>query len=370
MAITLDPPEVATPAPSPRPKPDARATGIGWVQWLVAALLVGAGAVHLALAPSHFGESTVEGIGFVAAAWLQIALAVAILLRPTRVVIFTVIAVSAASIGAWAVSRIWGLPFGEHADHAETVTVVDGLTVAMEAFTVVLAAALLSASVRRFRSHGYAVVAVVAVLALTTALLASPEARDHAAAAHGDSHVDATSSASGAVAGARRVTRTTRAAAAGSASGRVTDLNGHVVKGVKALDVAHEEQPDQLLDAPAPRCSPASSRRRGRPRLAYPTVADAERAGYRLVGGAYGPGAGAHYIGFGGGGFGTFDAARPPTLIYDGVSPTAQVVGLMYLGFGQGARRPRASPDRTTTGTATAACARRRARSSSRSMPT
>ena len=95
MAITLDPPDVATPTPSPprSPKMDARATRIGWVQWLVAALLVGAGAVHLALAPSHFGESTVEGVGFLVAAWLQIALAVAVLLRPTRVVIFTVIAV-------------------------------------------------------------------------------------------------------------------------------------------------------------------------------------------------------------------------------------------------------------------------------------
>ena len=192
MAITLDPPEVATPTPTsspPRPpKPVARTTGIGWVQWLVAALLVGAGAVHLALAPSHFGESTVEGIGFLVAAWLQIALAVAVLLRPTRAVIFTIIAVSAASIGAWAVSRIWGLPFGEHADHAENVTVVDALTVVMEAFTVVLAATLLSPSVRRFRSPGYAVVAVVAVLGLTSALIAAPEARDHSAAAHGDTH--------------------------------------------------------------------------------------------------------------------------------------------------------------------------------------
>ena len=82
-------------------------------------------------------------------AWLQIALAVAVPLRPTRAVIFTIIAVSAASIGAWAVSRIWGLPFGEHADHAENVTVVDALTVVMEAFTVVLAGTLLSSSVRR-----------------------------------------------------------------------------------------------------------------------------------------------------------------------------------------------------------------------------
>src|SRR6188472_1270946 len=105
MAITLDPSDAA---PSRSPTARARASSIGWVQWLVAALLVGAGAVHLALAPSHFGESTVEGVGFLVAAWLQIALAIAVLLRPTRVVIFTTIAVSAASIGAWAVSRIWG----------------------------------------------------------------------------------------------------------------------------------------------------------------------------------------------------------------------------------------------------------------------
>ena len=86
------------------------------------------------------------------------------------------IAVSAASIGAWAVSRIWGLPFGEHADHAEHGDRRRRLTVVMEAFTVVLAATLLSPSVRRFRSRGYAVVAVVAVLGLTSALIAAPEA--------------------------------------------------------------------------------------------------------------------------------------------------------------------------------------------------
>jgi hypothetical protein len=346
MAITLDPPEVATPTPTPSPsrrrppKPAARATGIGWVQWLVAALLVGAGAVHLALAPSHFGESTVEGIGFVVAAWLQIALAIAVLLRPTRAVIFTIIAVSAASIGAWAVSRIWGLPFGEHADHAENVTVVDGLTVVMEAFTLVLAATLLSSSVRRFRSRSYAVIAVVAVLGLTSALIAAPEARDHSAAAHGDTHSDAASGATGATGGAAGHTHDATAASA-SSSGQVTDLNGHVVKGVKAHDVAHEQEPDQLLDAPT-RAVLASQLAAARATaMAFPTVADAERAGYHLVGGAYGPGAGAHYIGgFGGGAFRGFDAAHPPTLIYDGVSPTAQIVGLMYLGMGANAAAP------------------------------
>jgi hypothetical protein len=340
MAITLDPPEVvpaASPArgSSPRsPKLPGPPT-ISWVQWLVATLLVGAGAVHLALAPSHFGESTVEGIGFVVAAWLQLALAVAVLLRPTRVVVFATIAVSAACIGAWAVSRIWGLPLGGEAGHVESVTVVDSLTVVMEAFTVVLAATLLSSSVRQFRSRGYGLVAVVAVLGLTTGLLAAPEARDHAAAHGGHTHDQVAAGA--AVPAAHTHDHST---AAGSTSGAVTDLNGQVVKGVKAHDVAHELEPDQLLDAPT-RALLASQLTAARAAaLAYPTVADAERAGYRLVGGAFGPGAGAHYVGFGGGAFGTFDPAHPPTLIYDGITPGAHVVGLMYLGMGEGGTAP------------------------------
>jgi hypothetical protein len=37
--------------------------------WLLAGLLLAAGAIHLAMVPSHLGESAVEGAGFVAAAW-------------------------------------------------------------------------------------------------------------------------------------------------------------------------------------------------------------------------------------------------------------------------------------------------------------
>ena len=93
--------------------------GVGVVQWALAALLVGAGAVHVAMAPSHFGVSTAEGVGFLVAAWLQIGLAAAVVMRPSRGVIGAVIAVSAACIAVWAVSRTVGLPFGAHAGHAE-----------------------------------------------------------------------------------------------------------------------------------------------------------------------------------------------------------------------------------------------------------
>jgi hypothetical protein len=165
-------------------------------------------------------------------------------------------------------------------------------------------------------------VGVIGALVVTSALLAAPEARDdHAAAAHGATgHAHATTSA--------------------VASAPVTDLNGHVVHGVKAHDVALEQQPDKLLD-PQTRAELAAQLVAARnAALQYPTVADAQAAGYHLVGGGYGPGSGAHYIRFGAGLFGQFDPSTPPTLIYDGTSPTARIVGLMYLGTGANGAAP------------------------------
>ena len=134
MATVLDrPPEVAL---KPRAARDLdhhrRRERAGLMQWVVAALLVGAGMVHLVMAPAHLAESTVEGVGFLVAGWLQLALAVVVVLRPSRWVAIAVIVVSVACLAAWAVSRTTGFPFGAHAGHAESVTTVDGLTVLME----------------------------------------------------------------------------------------------------------------------------------------------------------------------------------------------------------------------------------------------
>jgi len=308
------------------------AAGIGFGRWALAALLVGAGAVHLVMAPSHLGESTAEGLGFLVAAWLQIGLGVAVLLRPWRALWVAAIGVSAALFVAWVVSRTTGLPFGAHSGEAESVTIVDGVTAAMEGAAVVLATALilgLPRGVRRFRSDRLALCTVVAVVALVSAALAAPEARNHGHAADGG-HDHASTSGSAAASGA---TGGHDHGTGSGSSAQLTDLNGHEITGVKAEDVAHESEPDQPLD-PATRDQLASQLVAARETaMRYPTVADATAAGYFLVGGGFGPGAGAHYIGggFGGGGF---DPAKPPTLIYDGISPTSRVVGLMYLGMG------------------------------------
>jgi hypothetical protein len=64
----------------------------------------------------------------------------------------------------------------------------------------------------------------------------------------------------------------------------------------------------------------------------YPTVADAESAGYRAVT-PYIPLIGAHYMNF----LlvdGTFDVSQPEMLLYDGTDPESQIVGLSYYVLG------------------------------------
>ncbi len=344
MATVLDRPTEASLSPlRPADTPGAeRTTGIGLLQWALAALLAGAGAVHFAMAPSHFAESAIEGVGFLVAAWLQIGLAVAVVLKPGRRVTIAAIAVSAACIAAWVVSRTAGLPFGAHAGHAESVTTVDGLTVAMEAAAIAAAAALFSPAARRIHSGFFAFNAVVAVLLVTSIAIASPGADDHAAAAHGDQAAaghDHSSTALPDDGGAAPDGHDHTAVASPS-----TDLNGHTVEGVKASDVAAEHQPDVPLD-PATRTLLAQQLVTARETaMRYPTVADAEAAGYRLVAG-FGPGSGAHYIGGPLTGPGPFDPSSPQSLIYAGTNPTSQMVGLMYFGLGDTAPEGFAGPN-------------------------
>ena len=123
----------------------------------------------------------------------------------------------------------------------------------------------------------------------------------------------------------------------------VTDVNGHRIVGVKAQDVAAENEPDKPLDS-ATRARLVRQLDDARTvAMRYPTVADATDAGYHLVGGGFGPGSGAHYIG---GGFAfDFDPSRPLSLIYDGIHPASKMVGLMYYGMSKTAPEGFAGPN-------------------------
>jgi hypothetical protein len=61
--------------------------------------------------------------------------------------------------------------------------------------------------------------------------------------------------------------------------------------------------------------------------LRYPTVGDAEAAGYRMTT-TYVPCIGAHYIN--GAYLGSFDPSHPAMLLYAGTTPDAKIVGLSY----------------------------------------
>jgi hypothetical protein len=122
----------------------------------------------------------------------------------------------------------------------------------------------------------------------------------------------------------------------------VTDLNGHEIVGVKAQDVKAESVPDKPLDRATHTLLSQQLIAARAVAMQYPTVADATAAGYHLVGGGFGPGSGAHYIG--GYGF-NFDPSHPLALIYDGIAPTSEMVGLMYYSMGNTAPEGFAGPN-------------------------
>jgi hypothetical protein len=74
--------------------------------------------------------------------------------------------------------------------------------------------------------------------------------------------------------------------------------------------------------------------------MQYPTVADAEAAGFRRVG-PFAAGSGAHYIRpdvmsrDGAGGLARFDVDKPIIYLFAGNDPSSPVVGLMYYLFGE-----------------------------------
>jgi hypothetical protein len=314
MTDLLDPPiskavgrEPAAAAPS---GPSTRMAD----RWLLAWLLFGAAAIHFVMAPSHIGQSSVEGSGFVVAGWAQVGLAVAVLVWPRRRgLLLAAVLLSVGLIGAWIVSRTAGLPFGAHEGHPETVGFVDGAAVVLEVLAAVVGLALLVDTGRGLvRSAGAAAIGVTGALVLTTAALASPSARDHAAHSHGDHGV----------AGDGHDHE-----AAEDDLGFAALSNGH----------QHEHGSDEPLTV-GETVTLASQLAATTPLVQqYPTLADAEAGGWRRAG-PFSPGLGVHYQGpaFSLNPDGRMDPEdlAAPMLIYDGIDPESRLAGFMYLAYG------------------------------------
>ena len=292
--------------------------------WFLAALLCGAGTIHVAMAPSHLGEAAVEGAGFLVAAWVQLILAVVVLLRPTRRVMAAVAGSGVAFIAAWVVSRTVGLPFGEHSGHAESVSIVDGVCVALEAAAVLVALSLgAGLATRIVRTTGVAIGGAVGALAFTTAAVASPAARDHAAHSHG------THGAHEAAAGAHDHGGAAHGAATGGDDlGFAALSNGH----------QHEHGNDEPLTTEETVTLARQLAATADLVEKYPTIAAAEAAGWRRAG-PFSPGLGTHYMGpgYSANVDGKMDPEdlQGPLLVFDGLGPDAPLAGFMYMAYGR-----------------------------------
>src|SRR4051794_39537260 len=75
---------------------------------VLAALLAGAAGTHFAMTPAHAGEWLAEGLAFAATGWAQVVLAVAVVVRPTRRVLWAGIVVNLLVLAAYLVSRTAG----------------------------------------------------------------------------------------------------------------------------------------------------------------------------------------------------------------------------------------------------------------------
>lgn len=161
---------------------------------MLAGLSAGAGAIHLIAAPPHFAEIGDLAAGFMVAAAFQLAWIPACLAGPSRRATLVACLVNLGVVAAWALTRTVGLPAGS----PEPVGLPDGASVVFE---VLLIAGLLAhrldldlAVSRRPMSRTLASVAVVPVIGLVILVsalsaVAIATGQDHGAAA--DAHADA-----------------------------------------------------------------------------------------------------------------------------------------------------------------------------------
>jgi predicted branched-subunit amino acid permease len=143
----------------------------------IAALNVGAGAVHFSVAPDHFHEWMPFGVFFTAIAFSQIAWAVGVLWSPRRETMAWGTAATATIVALWVVTRTVGLPVGPQHWTPEPWGRTDGICAAFEIAAVAFGLAMLQAHPRtrvRRRPASLVVAATVAAVIGATSIALSP----------------------------------------------------------------------------------------------------------------------------------------------------------------------------------------------------
>jgi hypothetical protein len=317
-----------------------------YLRWFLAALSVGAGFIHFAVSGEHYDLSWVHGTFFAVVAWLQLAWALGVILRPTRRLLTAGVVLNAGIIGVWAMSRIWGVPIGPDAWTPETIGLADALSTGFEAGIITLSLAVLvrpALASQQLRpslgapAFGVAILGVAVVSSMAVApAFASGHSHGGSEQAAGHSHGAAADSGAahaghGAIVSNAPVGDTPCEQSGPPASeGQISSAGGHGHRGPikwEAMDRPTRDQLGQQLTIAH------------QVALQFPTVADAEASGYRMVTG-YVPCIGAHYI-KASNMIGGFDPAKPSMLLYDGTNPDSKMVGLSYSILGD----PNTPPD-------------------------
>jgi hypothetical protein len=313
-----------------------------YLGWFLAALSVAAGAIHLAVAGEHFDLTWWHGVFFAVVGWGQLAWAAAVVVRPSRRLLLLGTLGNLAVVITWADSRLWGIPFGPESFEPESVSLADALSTGFEVGIVLLTAAVLLRPALAQRSLRPALglaglgttgvaIAVVSTMALSPSFAAEHHHGGEEAAGH--DHADAMDHADGeahAAEGDHAEGHTnTIVAADGTWPCEQSDVanegnSGHGHRGPvpwtpmdAETQAEYEEQVHQAYAVAA----------------RFPTVADAEAAGYHMIT-PYVPCIAAHYI-KSGALANPFDPSEPEILLYMGTEPDDRIVGLSFLVFSE-----------------------------------
>jgi hypothetical protein len=313
----------------------------------LASMSLGAAGIHLVMVPSHADEWLAEGIAFAFAGWFQVLAAVVLIARPSKPALRAVCAATLVFIAAWAWTRIAGAPWGPEAGVTQDASFVDLTCVALEAGLVVLAGIALArptlgAGLSKTWRTSLAVVPI-GILVLATAAIASPSAADHGhgGAAAGGGHGHDESSAPAAGSPMEHDHASNPAAHDAHKDAEIAflfpdgdDRGWSEVGNGEQMD--HGYEPDVPIDSLDPATRAEYQRQLNLTMdaiRAYPTVKDAEAAGYRRVG-PFAPGLGAHYVGGGAydmdGVMSDDEIRRPGGIVYSGTKPDSVIVGFMY----------------------------------------
>jgi hypothetical protein len=109
----------------------------------LAALSVGAAAIHFAVTFSHFSEYVLYGAFFLVVAWAQMVWPAVLVWRPSRLWLGLGIAGNAIIVAVYVASRTTGLPFGPDLHETESVGALDVVSSVLEIAVIAGSAALL-----------------------------------------------------------------------------------------------------------------------------------------------------------------------------------------------------------------------------------